>query len=245
MSAYEIPSLRFSAEASAIVNRRRFVKFDANGKALQAAAGEAAVGVSTNSTAIGEVLEIADGIVMVEAGGVIAANAVVQADANGKAVTRTTGYALGTALTGAAGAGELIAVKTPGVGIGGNLTTIVADVANLAAGADVADVPFYVVPAGYRLTIKSVDVVSLGNPAGIDDANTCVVLVEEGATKIADKTYDTANAFPAGGAADTLTLVGAAAVRAAGDVLTYSVTNGATADPAAFAIQITGLLEAV
>jgi hypothetical protein len=244
MSAYEIPSLRFSLEASGIIARRRFVKTDANSKGLQAAAGEAAIGVSTNDTAVGEVLEMADGIVIVEAGGVVAANATIQSDASGRAVTRTTGLALGVALTPASAAGEFISVKMPGVSIPSNIETIRVPVVDLDAGGDLAAIPFYVIPTGFRYTVLSVDLVSIGNPAGIDNANTCVIDIKKGATSIATKTYNTATVFPAGGAADNLGVI-TNALRVAGDVLTYSVTNGATANPDAFVIQITGVIEAV
>lgn len=127
MTAYEIPNLRFALEAAAATARRRFVKVDAAGKGLQAGAGDAVVGASMNDPAINETLEVADGIVMVEAGDVVAAGADVQSDADGKAITlaavtvvAAVGPATttipqtkkaGKALTGATAAGQLIAVK--------------------------------------------------------------------------------------------------------------------------------------
>ena len=112
MSAYEIPNLRFSAESNAAVARRRFVKLLSTEKAAVAGAGEAVVGASMNeATAAGQVLEIADGIVMVEAGAAVNAGAEVQSDAAGKAITLAAGIKAGVAVTTAAGAGELISVK--------------------------------------------------------------------------------------------------------------------------------------
>jgi len=126
MAAYEIPNLRFSLEAAGPVARRRFVVVDANGKGAQAGAGELAIGVSMNDPAAGEVLEVADGIVMVEAGAAIVAGSEVQSGTDGKAVPLATvevtasgdaetlviprSAKLGIALTGGA-AEQLIAVK--------------------------------------------------------------------------------------------------------------------------------------
>lgn len=135
MPAYEILNLRFSAIAGAAVARRRFVKAGANDTAVQAGNGEAAIGVSINAPAQYEILEIVDGIALVEAGAAIEANAIVQSDADGKAVTRTTGVALGTALTSAAAEGELISIKTPGCAAASDFAPADA-VADLVAGSE-------------------------------------------------------------------------------------------------------------
>lgn len=119
MAAYEIPNTRFSAESGAAVARRRFVKLNVSGKGVQAAAStDFVVGVSMQpTTAAGEVLEIADGIVMVEAGAAIpllAGGTPVMCDANGKAIPYVAGsnvLVAGVALTPAGGAGELVTVK--------------------------------------------------------------------------------------------------------------------------------------
>lgn len=111
-SAYEIPNLRFSAEAGAAVARRRFVKIDSTGKGVQAAAGQAVVGASSQpTTAAGQVLEIYDGIVIVEAGAAVASGVEVESDAQGRAILKNTGIKAGYAITAAAAAGELISVK--------------------------------------------------------------------------------------------------------------------------------------
>lgn len=111
MSAYEIPVLRFSAEAAADINRRRFVMINSDGKGVEATAAEQAIGVSLNDPKSGEVLEIIDGIVMVEASAEIAAGASVEVAAGGKAVTATSGDVVGIAITAAGGDEELLAVK--------------------------------------------------------------------------------------------------------------------------------------
>lgn len=126
MNAYEIPNQRFSLPAGAAVDRFRFVSADANGAGIHATASTQVIGVSTNLVdtttvpAAKQIVEIADGIVMVEAAGNVAAGAAVSSDANGKAVTATPvtygdtsvagSIVVGSALTGG-GAGELITVK--------------------------------------------------------------------------------------------------------------------------------------
>ena len=117
MFAYEIPNLRFSLPAGGAVARRRFVSV-ASDAAIQATAATRVIGASMNevtteeNTAGGHIVEIADGIVMVEAAGAITSGAAVYADANGKATaTEGTAGAAGIAITAAAAAGELVAVK--------------------------------------------------------------------------------------------------------------------------------------
>lgn len=117
MYAYEIPGMRFSLPAGGAVAPHRFVSV-ANEAAVQATSATAVVGASMNEVTAKEIaadkriVEIADGIVMVEAAGAIASGAVVYADANGKAtVTEGTSEAAGVAITAATGAGDIIAVK--------------------------------------------------------------------------------------------------------------------------------------
>ena len=116
MNAYEIPNLRFSLPAGGAVARCRFVSVDASGNGIQATASTAVIGASMNlvtaeELAVNErIVEIADGIVMVEAAGAITAGAAVYSDANGKAAATGTDK-VGVAITGATAAGELVAVK--------------------------------------------------------------------------------------------------------------------------------------
>lgn len=109
MHAYEIPNLRFSLPAGGEVERHRFVSVDANSNGIRATDATQVVGVSMNKVEAGQVLEIADGIVMVEAGATIAAGATVYSDATGKAAATGTVVA-GTAIT-AGVAGGLMSVK--------------------------------------------------------------------------------------------------------------------------------------
>ena len=56
------------------------------------------------------IVEIADGLVMVEAGGAVTSGAAVASDANGRAITAAED-GIGIAITAATGAGQLITVK--------------------------------------------------------------------------------------------------------------------------------------
>lgn len=109
MNAYEIPSLRFSLPAGGAVKRHRFVAVDANSNGIQAVANSNIIGASMNETSAGQVLEIADGIVMVEAAKAVTAGTLAYADADGK-VTDTGTVIAGTIITSAV-AGGLAAVK--------------------------------------------------------------------------------------------------------------------------------------
>lgn len=116
MNAYEIPNLRFSLPAGGAVARCRFVSVNADGNGVQATASTQVIGASMNlitaeeNTAGGHIVEIADGIVMVESAAAITAGAAVYSDANGK-VAATGTIIAGVAITGATAAGQLVAVK--------------------------------------------------------------------------------------------------------------------------------------
>lgn len=112
MAAYEIPNLRFSGIATEAITIRRFVKPVSDTGYAMSDAGQVAVGASMNAPALNEVLEIADGIVIVEAGELLTVGTEVQSGVNGVAVTLASGIKVGTVVTPAGGAGELIAVKT-------------------------------------------------------------------------------------------------------------------------------------
>lgn len=115
MNGYEIPELRFSLPAGGAVARCRFVSVDSNGNGIQATASTQVIGASMNLVTSTEatngdhIVEIADGIVMVEAAGAITAGAAVYSDANGKVTSSGTVIA-GVAITGGA-AGEIVSVK--------------------------------------------------------------------------------------------------------------------------------------
>ena len=110
MAAYEIPNLRFSGIANEAITRRRFIKPVSDANYAMADAGEVVVGASMNDPAINEVIEVADGIVIVEAGATLTAGAEVQAGSNGVAVALTSGIKAGVVLTGG-NSTEYITVK--------------------------------------------------------------------------------------------------------------------------------------
>ena len=242
-SAYEIPNLRFSLPAGEDIARRRFISVNSSGEGVIATAAGSAIGVSMNQAAYDEVLEIADGIVMVEAGGEIAAGADVEVGANGKAVAKTTGIGVGVAITGATGAGQLVTVKLMSVsnadGADGAdaplVQTFVYTAADLDAGADLADTPIGYVAADGE--IINVAIISTGSAVGIDADNTSAFVLKVGTTSKATATFDDANAFPAAGVAEAGTLAEDATV-AAGDVLLLNVTNGANANLPVFMVQV-------
>lgn len=108
MFAFEIPGGRFSLPAGAAIERHRFVSVNANSAGITATASTPIVGVSMNKVDTDQVLEIADGIVIVEASAAIAAGVAVASTADGRAVA---GEGPAIALTSASAAGELITVK--------------------------------------------------------------------------------------------------------------------------------------
>lgn len=111
MYAYEIPGLRFSLPAGAAVAQHRFVSVGSNSVGVQATAATEVVGASMNEVKQDQVLEVADGLVIVEAGAEITAGALVYSDAEGKATaTKGTASAAGIAIT-AGTAGQLVTVK--------------------------------------------------------------------------------------------------------------------------------------
>ena len=248
MHAYEIPNLRFSLPAGEDIAIRRFVGVNSSSEGVYATAGGSAIGVSMNEPDDGEVLEISDGIVIVEAGGIIAAGADVEVGTDGKAITKTTGIGVGVAITAAAASGQFIACKLISVsnangtnGTDGAATqTIIYTAADLDAGADLADTPIgAVVGAG---TITAVTIISLGAADGVDETNESAFVLEVGTTSKATKTFNADTTFPASGAAAALTVAEDASV-AAGDVLLLNVTNGDTANLPSFMVQVVVTLD--
>lgn len=109
VSVYD-PGKDITAEATAAVTLRRFVKISGNRTnggnvaVAPAAAGERPFGVAGHDAAVGELVRVVRGnsrVVKVTASGAIAANDEVQVGANGTAATKSTGVAVGYAITGA------------------------------------------------------------------------------------------------------------------------------------------------
>lgn len=244
MHAYEIPNLRFSLPAAAAVKRYRFMHVNNRGLAVQATAKGATIGVSMDDAAIGKVVDISDGIVMVEAAGAIAAGSGIEVAAQGKATTRTDGIAVGIALTSVTAADQIVTVKVTNASStnGAPATTyqtVMYQSTDLAAGADLSKIPL-----GVALddgTIVEAYIISMGAAAGIDAANTSVFSLAVGNDAKAGLTFDDTVAFPASGAKIALTVSDEDV--AEGDILTLSVTNGATADLPVFVIQLVVALD--
>jgi hypothetical protein len=111
-NAFEIPGLRFSLVSSADnIKRYRFLSVTEDGTAALASASSAIVGVSMNQVdAVDRPVEIADGIVIVEAAGAITAGSYVASNAEGKATSSENATGL-IALTTADAAGQYVSVK--------------------------------------------------------------------------------------------------------------------------------------
>lgn len=113
------PSAIISEKAGAAITEPAFfiAKFDSNGAVVKAGAGECPLGVFTPNNA--ETIAIGDGVDIqvkdigyVKAGAAVTKGAAVMSDANGKAVTATTGkFILGFALSAASAADDVILVQ--------------------------------------------------------------------------------------------------------------------------------------
>jgi hypothetical protein len=109
------------------------------------------------------------------------------------------------------------------------------DVEDLGAGSDIADRPVFVNPKA--VTINSISILTKGAPAGVDDSNTAVILVEDDASnQVVTKTYNTATQPPTSDAEDLGTITNGSL--AALEHLLLSVTNGAAANLPAFTLAI-------
>ena len=100
-----------------------------------------------------------------------------------------------------------------------------------AAGGDIAARTFFVAPAA-GCTITKIGIVPLESAAGIDNANTCVVAITDGAANsIVSKTYNTATQPPAAGVYESLGTISAThGVLTANETVLLAVTQGATSD---------------
>ena len=106
-------------------------------------------------------------------------------------------------------------------------------VEDLAVGADITARP--IMSRAYAYTFSKATILTEGTPAGIDDANTCVVALKNGAgSTIVTKTYNTATQPPTSDYGDLGTLSITSIV--AGDIITLTVTQGATANLPPFSI---------
>jgi len=108
-------------------------------------------------------------------------------------------------------------------------------VSDLAAGADLSNVPIFV--NSEAVTIESIGILTQGAPAGVDDSNTVVIAVkDDAANTVVSKTYNAATQPPSSDYEDLGTLSNESLN--AGEHLTLSVTQGATANMPAFILVI-------
>lgn len=116
------------------------------------------------------------------------------------------------------------------------IKTVVHAVEDLAAGVDIADRAVHVFESeAWAVAARVVNQASAA--AGIDNSNTCVVLVKLAGGTLATKTYNAGVVFPAANTKDSLgTLTSPKAAK--GTVMTIAVTNGATANPGPFLIEV-------
>jgi hypothetical protein len=139
---------------------------------------------------------------------------------------------------------ETVKIKDSNVTLAKLATTCKTHILNyqvedLAADADIADRVIFESPTGIDVTLVSASIIPQGNAAGVDDSNTCVIKLSDGTNTIVEATYDTDPAFPAAAAATSLgTLDEDYVGLAAGEKLYLSVTNGSTANPPGFMLQV-------
>jgi len=109
------------------------------------------------------------------------------------------------------------------------------EIEDLAAGADISDRAIF--GSQYGRNFSKVTITTHGDPAGIDDANTAVLTLKNGAgSTIVTKTYDTANQPPSNDAAD----LGALSITSieANDTIRLTLTQGADANMPPFALTL-------
>jgi hypothetical protein len=112
-------------------------------------------------------------------------------------------------------------------------------VEDLGADADIDGRPIFVAPSGLDVTLVSASIIPQGTAAGIDDSNKCIITLTDGTNDIVEKEFNTGTAFPAEGVVTDLgSLDETHKVLASGETLYFSVTNGATANPPAFMLQV-------
>ena len=130
-------------------------------------------------------------------------------------------------------ANEIIVRINTDRGVVKTLTHMVED---LSAGDDITTRAIHMFDQdAWIVAIRIVNQVT--NPSGIDDSNTCVVTLQTGAGIVVTTTFNSTTIFPsANQALDLGTLSNVHATGAA--VLRFSITNGTTANPGAFALEV-------
>lgn len=108
-------------------------------------------------------------------------------------------------------------------------------VADLAAGADLSGVIIFA--PGRDVIIHNIYLTPDGEAAGIDDSNTSVWSISDGANTLVSQTFDSSTAHPADGEQEPLGEIDFGFLPAAGR-LELSVTNGAAANTVATLLSI-------
>lgn len=100
-----------------------------------------------------------------------------------------------------------------------------------AAGADISDLAMWAAPAS-GCTLSGMGIVPQEVPAGIDNANTCVITIKDAAgNTMVTKTYNTGTPAPGQKTYASLGALDAIhKVLTANEVVTVTITQGATSD---------------
>jgi hypothetical protein len=108
-------------------------------------------------------------------------------------------------------------------------------IAALTAGNDKAATRLMPLP---KCRITEVLIMADGDDAGIDATNTSAWVIKSGTNTVASKTFNNTVTFPDAGKTTALTLDNTKATLADGTILTYAITNGATAATPATIMRI-------
>lgn len=117
---------------------------------------------------------------------------------------------------------------------------VMIEVVNLAAGADISNMPVFV--AAQDMNLLSCHLLTKGTPTGIDDNNTVVITIKNAAgNTIATKTFNAGTQPPTNDSEDWSSLLYEDyTTLLEGDVLFLTVTQGTTANMPAFSITFGG-----
>lgn len=215
--AYQVPGFRINIISGADLTTKkfRFVKVNADAKAVLAGADENAVGVLQDEAVLGEATNImVSGITKVVAGGAVTAGSNISSDANGEAVTAGAGAILGIALE-SAGAGEMCtlllvaknSIAAAGKTVVQSILSIPVDLAKVAASGDlvtnyipgivgkIKKISFLCTEAGvgvnaaitFNMEVNAVNVT--GGVVSLAVANTLLGAVLNGTDITADNTF--------------------------------------------------------
>ncbi len=119
---------------------------------------------------------------------------------------------------------------------GSRIKTVQHAVEDLAAGADIAARAVHAFQHdGFIVAARVVNQATAA--VGIDNSNTCSVTLAIDAGTVVTETFDATTTFPVANASKDIGLVGNTHA-AAGNILTLTVTNGATSDPGPFVVEV-------